>query len=368
MSVSLSTAQETFETANITAGSRNIHSSSSLDGDEERALRYKATTGLSTAEERETQKALRVARDLRVSAKIAEKYNLERGELKKQLEEDKERRFKARELRKKEMLIHWSRKLDRSSFLVDQVAESERIDEEQRVKLEEEARRAKLFEERKQKIKTEIILKALTEGNDLDQLRQEKRLIQEEERRLKVQQAHSKQDALSNKAEMLRKIQEETRRRNELQFIQQRNRLALQHSEEQKRREAILMKMQMKFGEVPGEHRLSSPPWMVSVAVGTPVRMEAAQTFVFQRQYYAEYFDETNLGRSSSRSAAAAARRPSNGDRPPIWGGGFASAASLRSGSALRVGAAAASVMDCAGGGGGDGDGLPRRLGSGNEG
>ena len=39
--------------------------------------------------------------------------------------------------------------------------------------------------------------------------------------------------------------------------------------------------------------------------------MEAAQTFVFQRQYYAEYFDETNLGRSSSRSAAAAARRPS---------------------------------------------------------
>ena len=117
-----------------------------------------------------------------------------------------------------------------------------------------------MFEERKQKIKTEIILKALTEGNDLDQLRQEKRLIQEEERRLKVQQAHSKQDALSNKAEMLRKIQEETRRRNELQFIQQRNRLALQHSEEQKRREAILMKMQMKFGEVPGEHRLSSPP------------------------------------------------------------------------------------------------------------
>jgi hypothetical protein len=258
MSVSLSTAQDTFETANIDGTARNIHSSSSIEGDEERALRYKATTGLSTAEERETMKAMRVARELRLSAKIAEKYNMERGELKKQLEEDKERRFKARELRKKEMLIHWSRKLDRSSFLVDQVAESERIDEEQRVKLEEEARRAKLFEERKQKIKTEIILKALTEGNDLDQLRQEKRLIQEEERRLKVQQSHGRQDALANKAEMLRKLQEETRRRNEQQFIQQRNRLALQHSEEQKRREAILMKMQMKYGEVPGEYRLGS--------------------------------------------------------------------------------------------------------------
>ena len=46
------------------------------------------------------------------------------------------------------------------------------------MKIEEEARRAKVFEERKQKIKTEIILKALAESNDLEQLRQEKRLIQ----------------------------------------------------------------------------------------------------------------------------------------------------------------------------------------------
>ncbi len=257
MSVSLFPSKDSFETANITAGSRDINSASSASGDEERALRYRAT-GLSTAEERETSKALRVAKDMRYSAKIAEKYHVEKCELKKQLEEDKERRFKARELRKKQMLIHWSRKLDKSSFLVDQVAESERIDEEQRVKLEEEARRAKLFEERKQKIKTEIILKALTEGNDLDQLRQEKRLIHEEERRLKVQQAHNKQDALANKAEMLREIQEKMRQRNEIQFIQQRNRLALQHSEEQKRRDAILMKMQMKYGDIPGEYRLSS--------------------------------------------------------------------------------------------------------------
>ena len=123
MSVSLFPSKDSFETANITAGSRDINSASSASGDEERALRYRAT-GLSTAEERETLKALRVAKDMRHSAKIAEKYTVERCELKKQLEEDNERRFKARELRKKQMLIHWSRKLDRSSFLVDQVAES----------------------------------------------------------------------------------------------------------------------------------------------------------------------------------------------------------------------------------------------------
>ena len=162
------------------------------------------------------------------SAAITARYNGERADLKNQLEDDKERKFKSKELRKKEMLLRWSRKLDKSSFLVDQVAESERIDEEYRVKLEEEARRAKLFEERKQKIKTEIILKALAESNDLEQLRQEKRLIQEEEKRLKVQQGQERKTAADNKAEQLRRMQEERRRRNEQQFMQQRNRLALQ--------------------------------------------------------------------------------------------------------------------------------------------
>ena len=184
------------------------------------------------------------------------KYNSERADLKSQLEEDNERRWKSKELKKKEMLLRWSKKLDKSSFLVDLVAESERIDEEYRVKLEEEARRAKLFEERKQKIKTEIILKALAESNDLEQLRQEKRLIQEEEKRLKVQQGQQRKTAAESKAEQMKRLAEEKRRRNEQQFMQQRNRLAQQQAEEERRREAILMKMQMKYGEIPGEPKL----------------------------------------------------------------------------------------------------------------
>eukprot|EP00292_Cryptomonas_paramecium_P010438 CAMPEP_0113682562 /NCGR_PEP_ID=MMETSP0038_2-20120614/12748_1 /TAXON_ID=2898 /ORGANISM="Cryptomonas paramecium" /LENGTH=259 /DNA_ID=CAMNT_0000601677 /DNA_START=24 /DNA_END=803 /DNA_ORIENTATION=+ /assembly_acc=CAM_ASM_000170 len=254
MSVSLSTARDTFDDVKIT-GSRSLSSASSADVEEDKTLRFKSV-GLTTAEERETLKSLRVAKELRLSAKIAEKYNLERSELKKQLEEDKERRFQARDLRKKEMFLHWTRKLDRSSFLVDQVAEAERIDEEQRVKLEEEARRAKLFEAKKQRIKTEIILKALSEGNDLDQLRQEKRMIQEEERRLKVQQSHNKEEAVLRRDDILRQMQEERRKKNEEMFAKQRNRLAMQHTEEHKRREALLMRLQMKYGEVPGEQRL----------------------------------------------------------------------------------------------------------------
>ena len=250
--VSLSVAREDQNFEGIAATRDTGHTPSEDGSDTGRQYRI----NLTTAEERETAKALRVARDLRQSAAITAKYNGERADLKSQLEDDKERKFKSRELRKKEMLLRWSQKLDKSSFLVDQVAESERIDEEYRVKLEEEARRAKLFEERKQKIKTEIILKALAESNDLEQLRQEKRLIQEEEKRLKVQQGQEKKTAADTKAEQMRRMQEERRRRNEQQFMQQRNRLALQQAEEEKRREAILMKMQMKYGEIPGEPRI----------------------------------------------------------------------------------------------------------------
>uniref|UniRef100_A0A7S4NTY6 Uncharacterized protein n=1 Tax=Guillardia theta TaxID=55529 RepID=A0A7S4NTY6_GUITH len=252
MSVSLSTAEETnFEGVAASRDGSETPNTASSGSSNERIRRYK-WNGLTTAEERETAKALRVARELRKSSSIVNKYNEERMELKRQLEEENERKYKAKELQKKEMLLKWSKKLDKSSFLIDQVAESERIDEEQRVKLEEEARRAKLFEERKQKIKTEIILKALAESNDLEQLRQEKRLIQEEEKRLRIQQGLEKRGAADKRAEKMREMQEERRRKNEQQFMQQRNRLAMQQAEEERRREAILMKMQMKYGEIPG--------------------------------------------------------------------------------------------------------------------
>jgi hypothetical protein len=256
--VSLFTAEDgNFEAVSAVRENANLSQhGTSRSNDEEQPARHKYV-GLTTPEERETNKAHRVAKDLRESQMISQKYNQERLEYKKQLEDESERRYKARELRKKQMLLKWSKKLDKSSFLIDQVAESERIDEEQRVKLEEEARRMKLFEERKQRIKTEIILKALAESNDLEQLRQEKRLIQEEERRLKVQQELEKRSLGNKKEDIIRAAAEERRRRNEQQFMQQRNRLAIQQQEEERRREAILMKMQMKYGDsIPGEPKL----------------------------------------------------------------------------------------------------------------
>lgn len=142
MSVSLSTAEEqAFESVagppvNEAAADRDAEREDYDDdiyGDEDGDLapaRYMVGL-LTTPEERETAKALRVAKDLRKSAQIVNKYNGERNELRRQLDDDNERKYKAKELHKKEMLLRWSKKLDKSSFLVDLVAESERIDEEQ---------------------------------------------------------------------------------------------------------------------------------------------------------------------------------------------------------------------------------------------
>mmetsp|Transcript_14407 Transcript_14407/g.28680 ORF Transcript_14407/g.28680 Transcript_14407/m.28680 type:complete len:232 (+) Transcript_14407:70-765(+) len=94
-------------------------------------------------------------------------------------------------------------KTQKSPFLVDLLAENEKIDEENRVRLAEQSRRQKVFERRKEEAKNAIILKALQEASDLDALRREKRIIMEEERRLKAlldiekTKAHRKADRLA---------------------------------------------------------------------------------------------------------------------------------------------------------------------------
>ena len=74
---------------------------------------------------------------------------------------------------------------NRSPFLVDLVAENERIDEENKVRLNAITRKKKALERKKEQAKNEIILRALQEGNELENLRMEKRKILDEEKRLK---------------------------------------------------------------------------------------------------------------------------------------------------------------------------------------
>jgi hypothetical protein len=114
----------------------------------------------------------------------------------------------------------WRRKMEKSPFLVDLLAENERIDEENKIRIRENMTREKGLNRRKEKVKNEIILKALAEASDLEALRQEKRLIATEEKRLKAlldlekTNGHRKGDLLAaQRAERQRKqVQAEYRR------------------------------------------------------------------------------------------------------------------------------------------------------------
>jgi len=80
----------------------------------------------------------------------------------------------------------WGRKLQRSPFAVDLVAENQRIDEENRVRMHVEQRRQRLVARRNREAHNSVFKKATTENDELDQLRAEKRLLLENERQLKA--------------------------------------------------------------------------------------------------------------------------------------------------------------------------------------
>ena len=120
------------------------------------------------------------------SARIMSNRFMQRHEVKQQMLMRRENAIERILLQSERRRRHGGEKMERSPFLVDQVAENERIDEENRVRLAEEAAREQMLKARGAKIKNEIILKALAEASDLDGLRQEKRLIAIEEKRLKA--------------------------------------------------------------------------------------------------------------------------------------------------------------------------------------
>lgn len=80
----------------------------------------------------------------------------------------------------------WSRKLQKSPFAVDLVAENQRIDEENRVRDHVEQRRQRLMARRNREAHNAIFKRATAEMDELDQLRAEKRMLLENERQLKA--------------------------------------------------------------------------------------------------------------------------------------------------------------------------------------
>lgn len=146
------------------------------------------------------------------SAHILSKKNEERDKLRRKFEQQKKETRMRYAKKRQDKVGEWQKKMKRSPFRVDLLAENERIDEENRIRLREETRREKKLTKKKDQVKNEIILKALSETSDLEALRREKRAIQMEEKRLKAlldlekTNSHRKQDSLAaQRAERQRK-------------------------------------------------------------------------------------------------------------------------------------------------------------------
>ena len=156
--------------------------SMSLSGDGSSSPHSPGSMGSPTAEYNQSRR--KIAN--KETAAILKARYLERDAVKQKML-DSQAKLRQRKIKNKmEKTAQAIAKTQRSPFLVDLLAENEKIDEENRVRLAEQARREKVFLRRKEEAKNAIILKALQEASDLDALRKEKRIIMEEERRLKA--------------------------------------------------------------------------------------------------------------------------------------------------------------------------------------
>lgn len=180
------------------------------------------------------------------SAEIMSKKYMERDQVKLAMEQQ-ERTKRLQKIRaRRQHIDRWQQKTAKSPFHVNLVAETERLDEEHRLRASENARRAKELDKRARLAKSEVIIKALTETSDLELLRREKRAIIEEEKRLKAlmdlekTNSHRKMDLIAAKnAEKKRRQEKESYRRG----------LRQQEIEEREFKYKELLKEKLAIGE-----------------------------------------------------------------------------------------------------------------------
>ncbi len=175
---------------------------------------------------------LKRKKKLRKSTKIMAQHMEAREAAKQQLLREREEKNRMAMLTKIKSQQKWRRKMTQSPYTVNLVAEHERIEEEVNARLTEEADLERKFDKRRQQVKNDIILRALSEAQHLEQLREEKRLIALEEKRLKalldIERAKQvrKQDLMAAQRAEKERLASKTRvlreaRREEVEFVHQ---------------------------------------------------------------------------------------------------------------------------------------------------
>ncbi len=176
------------------------------------------------------------------TARILSQQSKERDRVKRQILDDREK-FKAKMHMKREIRTEkWRQKLQKSPFRIDLVAESERLEEGNRVRLREEEKRAKVLEKRKMHVKNEIILRALQEASDLEALRAEKRMILKEENRLKAMLDLEKANSC-RKSDLMAAVRAERQRKQMQLDYRRQQRLEYELAIKYRHREALKKKL-----------------------------------------------------------------------------------------------------------------------------
>eukprot|EP00397_Hematodinium_sp_SG-2012_P043833 GEMP01048816.1.p1 GENE.GEMP01048816.1~~GEMP01048816.1.p1 ORF type:complete len:264 (+),score=107.86 GEMP01048816.1:149-940(+) len=147
---------------------------------------------------------MKVLRRLELCAKAREESTkimsfrcVERDSVKCQMTRERQEYLEMVSQSKKERADRWTSKTSRSPFNVDLVAEHQRVDEENRVRTQLDMQKARLAAKREREAHNAIFKRALHTTDELDLLRREKRVLLENEKKLKALRDLEKSNARS---------------------------------------------------------------------------------------------------------------------------------------------------------------------------
>jgi hypothetical protein len=134
---------------------------------------------------REMKGEMKLSCALQSSVLSAQRAN-EKKYIKAQFEFEREKKLAEKVIYERERAQEWNRRMEKSPFLVDLLADHERVEEEQYVRAHEAKRRLEIAERKKRKVRNEIIVKALAEVPVLEEARKQRKQLLEEEKREKA--------------------------------------------------------------------------------------------------------------------------------------------------------------------------------------
>jgi len=161
----------------------------------------KAPTMLERAEldrRREMKGEMKMSCALQSSVLSAQRAN-EKKYIKAQFEFEREKKLAEKVIYEREKSNEWARRMEKSPFLVDLVADHERVEEEQYVREHEAKRRLAMAEKKKRKLRNEIVVKALAEVPVLEEARRQRKELLDQEKREKAQAEVQRVEAIQMK-------------------------------------------------------------------------------------------------------------------------------------------------------------------------